>query len=64
MQKKSSVYCREKAAWTEKIEHMFPQPVLPQSPQSVKPGGRQERHAFILAQHAMMLFFQLHVLCL
>lgn len=32
-------------------------PVLPQSFQSVKPGGRQGRHAFILDQHAMMLFF-------
>lgn len=32
-------------------------PVLPQSSQSVKPGGRQGRHAFILDQHAMMLFF-------
>lgn len=29
---------------------------FPQSSRSLKPGGRQERHAFILEQHAMMHF--------
>lgn len=37
---------------TEKIKHSTFKPVLPQSSQSVKPGGRQERHAFMLDQHA------------
>lgn len=62
---KNVVWTAEKQSHGQRrLSACYFSPVLPQSSQSVKPGGRQGRHAFILDQHAMMLFFQLHYLCL